>query len=398
MRAFYSSLLAVLLLGSCRRELPLSPVEVVDIGLARALATGYAGIVPAAAGSAAEDQRKVDESIVLHDASGIPALYVFNYEGRKGYLVLSAEWQHEPLCAFVPEGRFEPDTVPSMLVQWYNATVEHIELLRKGVIENRDRALFAWQQLAVQAGIPPDWMHKTIPEGGIAGCEQSSYSYARSTGPLLPIRWGQQCSYNEQCPVLQCTTTCSGNNRAPTGCVATAMSQLMRYWNFPSMYNWSSMPADMGNAEVQRLMRRAGQSVSMNYNCTGSGAAPSAVPAALKLFFGYGSAQYGSYTPSSAMVVRSNLDKGWPVLLGGFAKKSKILFWNSYSEAHQWVCDGYEYRENGCYAYLLFHMNWGWHETGSTGNDHNGWYAFNHWNPAGRLYQYAQDIVHEVHP
>ncbi|MEI9934863.1 MAG: C10 family peptidase [Ferruginibacter sp.] len=58
----------------------------------------------------------------------------------------------------------------------------------------------------------------------------------------MPITWGQDCSYNNLCPNSNCSD-CSPE--AVTGCVATAMAQVIRYWHPTNSfnYNYTSMPA-----------------------------------------------------------------------------------------------------------------------------------------------------------
>ncbi|MDV7401446.1 C10 family peptidase, partial [Arthrospira platensis SPKY1] len=52
-----------------------------------------------------------------------------------------------------------------------------------------------------------------------------------TVGPLLTTRWGQRCTYNEQCPDEGCFNRCLlPNPNALTGCVATAIAQVLRYW------------------------------------------------------------------------------------------------------------------------------------------------------------------------
>lgn len=54
--------------------------------------------------------------------------------------------------------------------------------------------------------------------------------------------------------------------------------------------------------------------------------------------------------------------------------------------------------------YLYFHMNWGWHEIDPMNTDYNGWFAFSDWtipganNGSNLNFQYAQDMVTEIHP
>ena len=217
-------------------------------------------------------------------------------------------------------------------------------------------------------------------------------------GPLLPVTWGQECSYNNLCAINQ-NFTCGGcgTGRPLTGCVATAMSQIMRFHQFPNNYNYASMPATFGNNAVQQLMRDAGNSVNMNYGCNSSGAFGNAVVPALKNTFHYSSANRNSYNATSSHLnVRNNINNGLPCLLEGQ---------DPTAGGHEWVADGItENTYTDCDAgysvtYLYFHMNWGWHEQ-FIANDFSGWFAFDNWNIPGRNlnFSYARYSVTEIHP
>ncbi len=196
-------------------------------------------------------------------------------------------------------------------------------------------------------------------------------TYDTSVAPLLEnITWNQTKPYNNKCP-----------NDYPTGCVATAMGQVMYYYRYPdhgigsktyqwngqqltanfssTTYQWGQMqdkltnnsPATAQNA-VATLLYHIGVSVSMNYgpaSTGGSGASPSYIAPALVKFFGYDkgcnlrSREYFTKTEWEA-TVRDELDHRRPILYGGFTVSAS---------GHSFVCDGYN--QQGYY-----HMNWGW--------------------------------------
>jgi hypothetical protein len=355
--------------------------------------------------------RKIENSFIVRDENDISALYVYNYTDG-GFVVISAEWQHEPICAFVETGRIvENDSVPATLVEWFGKTVENIELLRQGAYDNKNRALLAWCQLFDEAGLAkyPEVCKMKPADPPLADCNAGWTT--TNAGPLLPVTWGQGCSYNENCPDRSCTNICLNNQHAWTGCVATAMAQVICYWQpkNPYNYDYTSMPLNAGNNEVQRLMLDAGHAVGMNYNCAGSFADGGRVSLALKGFpaspyylpgFGFSSADRNSYTAGSYSILKDNLTRHWPVFLEGCAAKIKIwLFSWKYSECHEWVCDGFQSSQNNCYGYLWLHMNWGWHEAGAA-NDFNGWFAFNNWDIPGVNinFQYFTHYTYNVHP
>jgi len=351
--------------------------------------------------------RIIVDSIFVYDQYGIPALYIYNYAKDSGFVVISADARLEPICAYVESGKFQADTVPATLVEWFDATVENIEMVRTGAYDNSARANYAWWDLLQQTDLSAlNEVLKPMPiDPPPPGCDDGWIVTVR--GPLLQTTWGQSCTYNEQCPNSGCNNVCWTNQNTWTGCVATAMSQVLRYWSHPNHfgYNYATMPNAQGNGEVQRMMRDAGNSVDMSYGCSSSGAQDYKVDDALKSTFNFSSADgpsflnQSNYNSGSYLTVVSNLNNNWPVILGGYSKRKNVFLGIIHipQEGHSWVCDGYWSSQNYCYSYLRFHMNWGWHEAFG-GNDFNGWYAFNVWNPGTRNFQYARSYIYNIHP
>ena len=219
-------------------------------------------------------------------------------------------------------------------------------------------------------------------------------------GPLLQTQWGQGWPYNFLCPYD--INSYAGDNYDFTGCVATAMAQVMYYWHYPANYYWSAMPLNYnsaynaaGNQSVSQLMADIGFGVGINYTSTESSAYANNVPFTFKSYFGYSSATIDNYYNSSYTsynTVISNLDHGWPVLLSG----------DNGSDGHEWVCDGYmESQYTDCEAgisevFLMFDMNWGWD------GQSNGYFGFNYWNVlvngTSFYWQYNLQMTHEIHP
>ncbi|MEM9548809.1 MAG: C10 family peptidase [Bacteroidota bacterium] len=350
------------------------------------------------------------------DKMGEPALYVFNYENDQGYLVVSADWRHEPICAITKAGTFPDYEAPSAIFEWFEATIENIEFIRYNGINNDARGIAGWNKLIDDLDLAldpipfgsdccdecPNWPDCLLDPVGCGDptihCGDPCGDYVTTiVGPLMSTEWGQKCTYNEQVDDKNCSGVCWSNTRAYTGCVATAMSQIVRYWeiNTSHNYNYSTMPDNSGDSEVQRLMSDTGESVDMDYGCSSSGAKSSKVPGALKDDFNFSSANRSGYGSGSYQTVVSNLNAGRPVYLDGCRSKKKFLgITVGYSNCHAWICDGYWRTNNYCYSYLKFYMNWGWN------GSHNGWFAFNNWTiPANnRNYQYARDYIYNIYP
>lgn len=345
---------------------------------------------------------KIAGQFKFNDSYGNPALFVFNFE-NDGFLFVSADYQLQPVLAYVHTGKFKKDTVPSGFIQWLQKTMDNIEIVRKGLYDNSKVATAAWTSYMKQNKIPSSLSTAMAPKDP---CLTTSFS--TTVGPLLPVTWGQGCTYNELCPDKTCNISC-GTTHAWTGCIATAAAQIIKYWHANNVYGYdfASMPATSGNYQVQKLMKDIGSygNANMNYGCDISRADGNTVPGFLKANYWFASADRAGY---NYQTVKTNLDSHWPVLLDGNQTKTGswtlISWFNSYTDYHEWVCDGYQ--ESGyssCtegVSTLYFHMNWGWHEI--SGNDYNGWFAFNNWNvqtSAGNVnYQYNQNMTYNIHP
>ncbi|MFT3910082.1 MAG: C10 family peptidase [Ferruginibacter sp.] len=340
--------------------------------------------------------RAIASTHVVNDKYKNPALYIFNFYEQGGYVIISADLNHEPICAFADEGTVDmKDNLPGGFLIWLSKTVENIEIIRDKKYDNSKNAQPAWIDLANQPGLTllKAEISKYLPlEAPPAPDDPCPGSYYSKVGPFLTTTWGQGCQYNALCPDKNCTQC--GNKRPQTGCVATAMAQIIRYWaptNNNFGYNYGSMPSRCTdatvNTEVQRLMRDAGQSVNMHYGCDASSASDDDVPAALRWTFGFQPMQFGTYYNDSYLTVKNNLQHHWPVLLQGCTT----------SDCHEWVCDGYLANGNNCYGYLFFHMNWGWDGMGMAFNG-GGWFAFDNWNSyiGNSAYNYARTYTHEI--
>lgn len=343
-------------------------------------------------------------------------MYIFNYDNNDGFIIVSAEFMHQPIMAYSDHGEISPGSAPGGFLNWIGTTTEGVELLREGIVNNTEQASSAWQSYInlnkititsevnvalkkLRTGIDKKSGGNTISgkvdpwnPGDPDNCTRPN----NTVGPLLPVTWGQGCSYNDLLDDKNCTT-CGWSPKPYTGCVATSMAQIIRYWQYPSQYNYSSMPSNYGNYYVQELMRDAGNAVGMEYGCNGSGASGDRVVGALRNNFGFSSATYGEYD-LSYNIVQQNINAGRPVILSACSiKNTNFFFFNSYNGCHMWVCDGYNAVNTCSASFLYFHMNWGWHEAGST-QDYNGWYGFDTWAPAGTNYKYARNIIYNIHP
>ncbi|RLJ76842.1 C10 family peptidase [Pedobacter alluvionis] len=333
-----------------------------------------------------------------------PSYYIINYSNG-GFVIISGDKRLDPVLAFSETSNFNLNSsaTPSGLIAWLSNMDERIKNLRKGIttIDKKVAKMgqLMWKKNEVM-GFNPD------PDPSqFANCTQEGMYSSESTykGPYLSTTWGQTGGYNDNSPNIGC-----GNGQLPpTGCVATSMAQIMRYYQKPSTYNWSSMANNFPTSETARLMRDAGNSVNMDYGCLGSSAVTSKTANAFINTFGYASAQFQDYNYN---VVVAEINGQHPVILSG-GKNDGWWIFGSYADGHAWVCDGLlEMKNYQCTktytpfsstpilmkqersTYLYLHMNWGWQ------GQYDGYYAFNNFNPDSYTFNYKRGMVTNIRP
>ncbi len=171
--------------------------------------------------------------------------------------------------------------------------------------------------------------------------------------PLLTSKWGQDAPYNGKCPII-------GGKQAPTGCVATALSQIIYYNRYPAVgyngnvYDYAAMTDTYATGSTQeaedavaQLMHDVGLACNMNYGASVSGALNIDGARAMTNHFGY--------DKSAILLSRDfySADEWSDMLYGSLASGAPVFYAGlNGSAGHAFVCDGYQ---NG-----YFHFNWGW--------------------------------------
>jgi hypothetical protein len=294
--------------------------------------------------------------------------YVFNDANGKGYVIVSGDDRAMPVLAYSTESNFDPSVLEHQTntVKWFEMYKAEI----RDLIENN----------ASDAVAPArDWEKwKRADNGKALG--------TRGVAALVTTRWNQDPYENALCPYDY-----SANERTVTGCVATAMAQIMKFWNYPTRgtgyssyqhqrygtlsanygnttYGWSSMPNYLSgaNAAVATLMYHCGVSVKMNYNvgsAGGSGAYHEDLEKAYENYFGYSTTVRrvvrSAYSLSDwTNLLKTEINARRPVHYGGSGNGG----------GHSFVCDGYD--DNG-----YFHFNWGW------GGNSDGYFFVTALNP-----------------
>jgi hypothetical protein len=351
--------------------------------------------------SSNETVSKVIEKITeVPDENGKTSYYIINYE-ENGFIIISADKRVNPILAFSESGGFPLNLTeyPNGLVDWLVKTKDYIVDVRKKKTKQSKNMTLAWSLTRIQSFINSNETSSSTTKREEMPDPDDCVNTREIVGPLLQTAWAQGSGYNNLVPHSGCSNYANG--RAPTGCVATAMSQIIRYHQYPNNYNYSIMLDTIrsweynssGANEIAKLMRDVGSAVNMDYSCSSSSAdTESEVASSFKNDFGYSSASYADYNYNTVV---SNIRNGNPVILRGGRNTGWWIF-GVYSDGHAWVCDGIRktfFCDTGN-SYLSLHMNWGWNNN----NNLNGWFSFNNWNPGDHTFNYKRGMVYNIYP
>lgn len=332
--------------------------------------------------------KEIDKVVTVGDESDSVAIYIFTFK-ESGFVIVSASKKEYPILAYSSTVSLDFDDIPDGFSDWLSVRKSRIQEYRND--EDFDiptSTTEAWDAVA-----PAD-DEETVVSGG---------AVYEEVGPLLQTTWGQGARYNDLVPYLGCSGITNYNGYALTGCVATATAQIMRYWEYPSSYDWDIMPdrvsywatSSTGSLEIAQLMVDIGDAIDMNYGCGGSVATTSEVIGVLENTFGYST--NASYIDYSSSTVRAQLDLAYPVYM---------RCTDTVEGGHAWVCDGYQrlryatihnpdtYYEYTSYTLSSFYlyMNWGWNSSS------DGWFLSEDLTPGN--FDFSEDlrIIINIYP
>ena len=140
--------------------------------------------------------------------SGNPAVYVFNFEG--GSVFVSADDVAHPILGFTDEP-FDLAVLPEGLAYYLRYYARQIEFAQENNLEPEMEVAAEWRHVAID------------------GFENDNRSTRGDVAPLIATNWNQDSPYNAYCPSGQG----GPGGHAYAGCVATAMSMVMKCWNWP---------------------------------------------------------------------------------------------------------------------------------------------------------------------
>ena len=271
--------------------------------------------------------------------------YVFNVENNGGFVIVAGDDRTREILGYSEHGNLDMEHMPSNMKWWLESYAQQIT------------ALGSYQKTATGAVNKPQ---------------------RAAVAPLITAKWSQDSPYNNWCPDFNYNdydeADYDTNIRCLTGCVATAMAQLMYYWRWPqncpaidgyeayhtikalpaTTFKWEKMKDTYDSNEtgeavdaVAELMRYCGQSVETRYDLWSSGA--NLTSSTMISTFQYSSdmkemSRNGYTSTQWESVMYEELIAKRPVLYSGY---------RSSGAGHQFIIDGYD-------GAGLFHINWGW--------------------------------------
>ena len=324
-------------------------------------------------------------------------LYVFNVKDSQGFVIVSPDDCTEAILGYSESGTFNEETMPENMRAWLQGYARQI----------------AWaQQNNIQASNAPRQADRA------------------AVAPLVKAHWDQGSPYYNSCPK-------SGSRYTYTGCVATAMAQVMHFFQWPNAtqedipgytteggltvksvaagatIDWSNILVGYGyycnngdwknqssnsaqKKAVADLMFYCGASTKMEYTTQGSGTISGFIAPAFVRYFGYDpSARLVDRTCYTASqweeIIYHEIANSRPVIYSGMTSTN-----TNEAEGHEFICDGYQ--KDG-----YFHINWGW----ANSADVDGFFKLTALNPdsqgaggssTGDGFNYYQDAVIGIQP
>ena len=318
------------------------------------------------------------------------SFYIYNI-GDHGFVIIAADDAFRPVIGYSNESVFQGSNIPPTLEDYLDGIAEHIrDLRRRGNAQATPLIAAEWESL-LQYG-------RLISRNG-----------GRGVDFLCQTKWDQSHPYNYCCP----DDPNGSGGHAIVGCLATAMSQLMRFWAYPiqgigshcynhedygeicadfgnTTYDWDNMPNVLNNnsSEAEKIATgtlcfHCGVTIDMGYGPDGSGGASGPIPGAMHNYFNYTDQiqflKRNDYDLETwKTMVKEQFDMGWPMYYGGCQDGG----------CHAFICDGYD-------DFDLFHFNLGW------GGGSNGWYIIDeapYTHPADAMFNFVPAEVYGLTP
>lgn len=326
-------------------------------------------------GEAVKMYKSVELTQVTRRSVDNQHFYIFNLNDNQGWVLVADDDRSIPILGYSKSGEFVTENLSANIEAWLTGISSEIQYIIDNDIVADEKSTSLWKELF--SGVSTEFINRD----------------EKVVNPLVQTRWNQAPYYNDHCPYDN-----QYGERTVTGCVATAMAQVLKYWNYPEVgsgshsystssygtlyanfggtqYAWNNMPnrVTSPNNAVATLMYHCGVSVDMSYGVAetgGSGAyvissytnSENCAEFAFKNYFGYKSSAHGEMKDNTS-------DSQWKNMLRADLNASRPLVYAGFGNGgHCFVCDGYDNSD-------MFHFNWGWD------GQNDGFYSLSALNP-----------------
>jgi len=313
---------------------------------------------------------------------GEVAYYVFVFDDG-GWIAVSAEDAVTPVLAYAFSGGYSREDQPPQFITW-------MEGYSRQILEARQKGLTPSDEVA------GEWERLLSSDPGAFNPVPDS----RDVSPMLTSTWNQGSPYNFLCPA----DPSGPGGHVYSGCVATAMAQVMYYYRWPvngtgqhcynpsgypqqcadfaaTPYKWDEMlnSTTLKDTAMCLLQWHCGIGVNMMYGAGGSGAYREDAAAAMRNYF--------KYHPNTELVYKSDYSESeWASLLSENLDAGRPMYYHGFgSGGHAFNVDGYQGSD-------YFHFNWGW------GGSYNGYYYLTNLNPGGSNFTEGQGAIVNIYP
>lgn len=393
------------------------------------------------ANTRAATEKEISTVELVKSETGENLYYAVNFANNQGFVLVSATRNNLPVLAYSDEGNFDIYTsnksgvsawrdeqasmsdaiaeMPDSIQKYYRSSWLPYDLKQKALPLTRgaddimkmvEDSIAKWHRegytvyrfsdiwdTEIYDELPSDVTYEALigrdsvdpmffnNSGDFVFILQGNYRNETNVAPLLKTKWAQDGGYAQEI-----------DNNYPVGCVAVAMGQIMKFWEYPIAYNWDQMADTYATPTTASFLAGVGGSVHTDYSADGSSSNINEALNAFKTVYGYTEAVIlDRFDEHSAF---QNIEKGYPVYMRGEGKCYNASTGKTETVGHAWVGDGVEHWENGeiykvfiledtytanteptelsqiykkvtnSSRHYYFHMNWGW------GGQNDGYY------------------------
>ena len=314
--------------------------------------------------------------------------YIFSTRPNNGFIIISANKNIVPIVGYSTENKLDVNIKNDNVNDFLENGKKKIKFLVDNKIEIDVKVKSFWEKLE-KIIIFDSIKIKSNSSGNITNAT-SLQSYV---APLIITKWGQTPLYNLKTPPYNSNSTLN----TVTGCVSTAISQVLKYWNYPNngfntnsyfdpnlqngwsgtlfanfggtKYSWNLMPNKLKSSSsieeinaTATLLSNVGIGVNMDYGFGSMGGSSSNMPNAinaLKRYFGYDSTSIKYILKSNFL---NNSQKWIDTLKFELSNSRPIIYAGSgiSSGGHCFVLDGYRDVTINNNNLTYFSINWGW--------------------------------------